>query len=77
MAAVSRNYFDVLQWLYKVSDSCVTFQQVIAAKRMIRIFIKKFPYEKWGDAIYIDHEVLLDHNNRKFTEIGNNLKQNK
>jgi len=77
MAAISRNYFDILQWLYNITDSCVTFQQVIAAKKMIRQFTKKFPYKEWGDSIWIDHEVLLDFNDRKFTEIGNQLKQNK
>jgi len=74
MAANSKHWADVREWLYKVINSCATFQQVIAAKRLVRLYIKKHPYKEWGDDQYINNECLIDWCDRKFTDIGNKLK---
>ena len=73
MAANSKHYGDVREWLYKVIDSCTTLQQALSAKRLVRLYTEQYPYKEWGDAMYIDHECLLEWCDVKFTEIGNKL----
>jgi len=77
MAANSSHWADVGEWLHKVIDSCTTFQQVIASKRIVRRYIKKYPSKEYGDKQFIYNECLIDYCDRKFTDIGNNLKTTK
>ena len=36
MAANSRHWADVREWIYKVIDSCTTISQLLSAKKLIR-----------------------------------------
>ena len=58
MAANSKNYYDVLQWIYKVLYSCETFDQVRTTQKLTRAFKKQFPYKEVWDNIYMDQTVL-------------------
>jgi hypothetical protein len=69
MAANSKHWADVLQWLYKIIDSCTTIHHILAAKRLCRLYIKKYPYKKWGDKMSITHEVLIGYCDYKFEEL--------
>jgi hypothetical protein len=60
MAANSKHYADVAEWLYKVIDSCVTVTQALSAKRLVRLYTKIYPSEGLFDPMEITHLSLLD-----------------
>lgn len=42
MAAASKNYFDVLEWMKKVIQSCKTIDQASSARRLLTLFRRKY-----------------------------------
>ena len=70
MAANSKHWADVLEWLYKIIDSCVTVQQILATKRLVRLYIEKYPYEKWENTKYIAGECLMDYCDTKLSSLS-------
>lgn len=74
MAAVSKNYYDVLQWVYKVIYSCETMTQAIKCINLINSFKDKYPSKKFGDAIHVDHEILRNICYDRISSLGNESK---
>lgn len=60
MAAVSKHKYDVNEWLYKIINSCKTVSQFMSAKRLIRLYEKKYPMKVFGDDMYMTNQALLD-----------------
>jgi len=77
MAAVSKHWADVNDWLYKVIDSCTTHVQVINAKKLIRLYEKNYsgkkeeyyPTSAPGDPMFVTHALLINYCNAKFNKI--------
>lgn len=46
MAAKSKHYLDIYLWILKVIDSCVTVEQVMSSKKLVYLYIDKYPYSK-------------------------------
>lgn len=69
MAATSKHWADVKEWVYTVIDSCVTIRQVLSAKRLVRLYVKKYPHKKWGDTQHILNECMIDYCDRRYREI--------
>lgn len=42
MAAASKSYFDVLEWMKKVIQSCKTLDQASSARRLLTFFRMKY-----------------------------------
>ncbi len=47
MSAVSRHKYDVEKWIYKVIDSCTTVSQFMGAKKLVRLYDKKYPNKEF------------------------------
>ena len=44
MAATSRHHGDISIWIEKVIDSCETPSQELSARRLVRLYEKKYSY---------------------------------
>ena len=44
MASTSNHYGDVANWIEKVIDSCETPAQELSARRLVRLYEKKYSY---------------------------------
>jgi len=44
MAATSRHHGDISIWIEKVIDSCETPAQELSARRLVRLYEKKYSY---------------------------------
>jgi hypothetical protein len=59
MAATSNHYGDVSIWIEKVIDSCETPLQEVTARKLVRLFEKKYSYLEYP--VYRDLCRRLEH----------------
>jgi hypothetical protein len=59
MGATSNHYGDVANWIEKVIDSCETPLQEVTARKLVRLFEKKYSYLEY--AVYRDLCRRLQH----------------
>ena len=69
MAANSRHWADVREWIYKVIDSFTTISQLLSAKKLIRRYEKQYPCKEIYDYMYNEHQCLLNWWNIKFENL--------
>ena len=69
MAAVSKHWADVNNWLYKVIDSCTTPMQLISTKHLIRLYEKMYPAKDPYDSMWVTHQLIIDYYDAKFNKI--------
>jgi len=78
MASVSKHKLDIEAWLYKVIYSCTTIQQALSAKRLCRLYEKRFPSKEFGDTQYITNKVLIEICDHQFSKVAKEqIKANK
>lgn len=44
MGAISKNKYDVYKWLFDVIESCTSILQLITAKKLMRLYFKKYDF---------------------------------
>jgi hypothetical protein len=65
MAATSRHHGDISIWIEKVIDSCETPSQELSARRLVRLYEKKYSYLEYP--VYRELILRLQHKlNSKF-----------
>lgn len=60
MAARSNNKYDVYNWIKKVIDSCVTYQQLVVADRLIRLHFSMSGDEYLRNSLNAYHDWSCD-----------------
>jgi hypothetical protein len=60
MAAISKHYGDVANWIEKVIDSCEHPTQEIAARKLVRLFEKKY-FDVLDMQTYLEVSRRLQH----------------
>ena len=60
MAAYSNNKYDAYNWIKKVIDSCVTYQQLVVADRLIRLHFTMYGDEYLRNLLNAYHDWSCD-----------------
>ena len=60
MAAISNNKYDVCKWIEKVIDSCVTYQQLVVADRLIRLHYAMYEDDYLHGFLNAHHDWACD-----------------
>ena len=76
MAAISKHYGDVANWIEKVIDSCEHPLQESAARKLIRLFEKNYAAE-FEMPVYLEISRRLNHrlDDKTFGRLEKNIKQ--
>lgn len=61
MAATSNHKYDVYKWIEKVIDSCVTYQQLVVADRLIRLHYSMYEDDYLRSSLNAHHDLACDH----------------
>ena len=61
MAATSNHKYDVYKWIEKVIDSCVTYQQLVVADRLIRLHHTMYEDDYLRNSLNAHHDLACDH----------------
>lgn len=69
MAAKSRHWADVNNWLYEVINSCITPMQLLTAKKLVRLYEKMYPAKNPYDCMWATHDLLIQHCDARFNKI--------
>ena len=76
MASTSNHYGDVANWIEKVIDSCETPLQEISARKLVRLFEKKYSYLEYPVYRELCRRLQNKLDNKFYSRIENELEQN-